>query len=68
MSEDQVEVSTRLRPGEWTEESLATLVADYQQDIAAMGALPEHILTHVERLENGAVNVKVAWDKPVGNG
>jgi len=64
MSNDDVEISTRLRPGEWSEESLAELVKDYQQKIAEMGAKVSEIKTHVEHTEAGGVKVRVMWDKP----
>lgn len=64
MSNDEVEISTRLRPGEWSEESLAMLVKEYEHKIAEMGAEPGAIKTHVEHTEAGGVKVRVVWDKP----
>ncbi|WP_104086229.1 hypothetical protein [Arthrobacter sp. GMC3] len=63
MSSDDVEISTRLRPGEWTEESLATLVQEYQHKIAEMGATPAEIKTHIEHTEAGGVKVRVEWER-----
>jgi hypothetical protein len=63
MSSEDVEISTRLRPGEWTEESLAVLVKEYEHKIAEMGAKPADIKTHIEHTEAGGVKLRVAWDK-----
>ena len=63
MSSEDVEISTRLRPGEWTEESLAVLVKEYEHKIAEMGAKPADIKTHIEHTETGGVKVRVVWDK-----
>ncbi|MCU1520851.1 MAG: hypothetical protein JWN19_1236, partial [Arthrobacter sp.] len=35
---EPVEISTRMRPGEWTEDSLSELVANYRQELLGMGA------------------------------
>lgn len=37
MSSDDVEISTWLRPGEWTQESLDELLREYQHKIAEDG-------------------------------
>ncbi len=60
---EPVEISTRMRPGEWSEETLAALVSGYQEKIMAMGALAEDIITTINRDHDGGVSVKVAWDK-----
>ncbi|WP_416404729.1 hypothetical protein [Arthrobacter sp. LFS091] len=61
--EEPVEISTRMRPGEWTEESLQAHIEDYRRQIRAMGAAEQQIVTNVERTENGAVRVVVSWDR-----
>jgi hypothetical protein len=42
---EPVEISTRMRPGEWTEASLEELVSTYQAKILAMGAAVSDVLT-----------------------
>ena len=59
---EPVEISTRFRPGEWTEESLAALTASYEEKIRAMGAESEEIATHIDRGANGSVALSVSWD------
>ena len=44
---EPVEISTRIRPGEWTEESLAELVITYRARIAEMGAPPTEMATDI---------------------
>jgi len=61
--EEPVEISTRMRPGEWTEESLAEHIENYKQRIRDMGARESQIVTNVERTETGAVRVAVSWDR-----
>jgi len=61
--EEPVEISTRMRPGEWTEESLQAHVEDYRRRIRNMGAKESQIVTNVERTETGAVRVVVSWDR-----
>lgn len=61
---EPVEISTRMRPGEWTEESLEALVASYRDRILAMGAAASEIVAEVERNDDGSVRVSVAWAKP----
>lgn len=61
--EEPVEISTRMRPGEWTEESLQEHVENYRQQIRAMGAPDSQIVTNVERTEQGAARVVVSWDR-----
>lgn len=61
--EEAVEISTRMRPGEWTEESLQAHIEDYRQQIRDMGAAESQIVTDVDRTEEGAVRVAVSWDR-----
>ncbi|MFF1830288.1 hypothetical protein [Paenarthrobacter sp. NPDC058040] len=60
---EPVEISTRMRPGEWTEESLLEHIEDYKQQIRDMGASESQIITEVERTEEGAAKVVVRWDR-----
>ncbi len=46
-----VEISTRMRHGEWTPESMAELTAGYQRKLMEMGAPAEHIVTEVDQHE-----------------
>ncbi|MFW0774775.1 hypothetical protein ACLRGI_16575 [Paenarthrobacter nitroguajacolicus] len=61
--EEPVEISTRMRPGEWTEESLLEHVEDYKQQIRDMGARESQIVVNVERTDQGAAHVVVSWDR-----
>ncbi len=67
MSANDVEISTKLRPGEWTEETLAVLIQGYRQKIADMGAKPGDIKTHIEHTSVGGVNVRVEWEREPQN-
>lgn len=70
MAEDNmepVEISTRFRPGEWTEASLAALTASYREKIMAMGAAPEELVTRIDRGTNGSLAVSVSWDPGAGH-
>lgn len=58
---EPVEISTRMQPGEWTEESLAELTASYQRKLAEMGAPAAEILTKVKHADDGSVRVHVSW-------
>jgi hypothetical protein len=60
---EPVEISTRMRPGDWTEESLQELVAKYQADLQQMGASPEAVVTDISRNDDGSVSVIVSWNK-----
>lgn len=60
---EPVEISTRMRPGEWTEASLEELVATYQSKILAMGAAVSEVVTEVVRNDDGSVAVAVSWNK-----
>lgn len=61
---EPVEISTRMRPGEWTEESLTALVASYRDELLGMGASASEIEIVTDRDEHGGVNVVATWIKP----
>lgn len=61
---EPVEISTRMRPGEWTEESLTALVASYREELLAMGASASEIEIVTDRDQNGGVSVVATWIKP----
>lgn len=63
MSENSepVEISTRMREGEWTQQSLAEIVASYQQKLQEMGAPEGQIQTRVTTPEDGSASVHVSW-------
>lgn len=65
---EPVEISTRMRPGEWTEASLEELVNSYRTRIVEMGASASDIVTDVERNDDGSVKVAVSWAKPANAG
>lgn len=71
---EPVEISTRIRPGEWTEASLEELVTTYRAKILAMGAAVPEVVTEVVRNDDGSVAVSVSWnrgdyaDEPAGGG
>lgn len=58
---EPVEISTRMRPGEWTQQTLTDLLAAYQQKIREMGAPEDQIETSVDTPKDGSVEVKVSW-------
>ena len=60
---EPVEISTRMRPGEWTESSLEELVTTYRAKLMGMGARVADIVMEVERNDDGSVRVFVAWRK-----
>lgn len=60
---EPVEISTRMRPGEWSETSLEQLVDTYRARIVEMGASPTDIHTDVQRNDDGSVKVVVSWIK-----
>lgn len=60
---EPVEISTRIRPGEWTESSLEELVTTYRAKLMGMGARVADIVTEVDRNDDGSVRVSVAWRK-----
>ncbi|HEU4667121.1 MAG TPA: hypothetical protein VFS79_05595 [Arthrobacter sp.] len=65
---EPVEISTRIRPGEWTEASLEELVGTYRNRIMEMGANMAEVRTDIERNDDGSVKVAVVWDKPANAG
>jgi hypothetical protein len=65
---EPVEISTRIRPGEWTEESLEGLVNTYRTRILEMGASAADIVTDIDRNDDGSVRVAVSWAKPANAG
>ncbi|CAN7212750.1 hypothetical protein LJR013_000681 [Pseudarthrobacter oxydans] len=65
---EPVEISTRIRPGEWTEESLEELVGTYRTRIMEMGANMAEVSTDIERNDDGSVRVAVVWNKPANAG
>ncbi|WP_243399898.1 hypothetical protein [Arthrobacter glacialis] len=60
---EPVEISTRIRPGEWTPESLSELVASYQHKLLEMGAPESEIRTELQQPEDGSASVRVSWDR-----
>jgi hypothetical protein len=58
---EPVEISTRMRPGEWTRETLTELVGAYQQKLKEMGAPDSEIETTVDTPEDGSAQVNVTW-------
>ena len=60
---EPVEISTRMRPGEWSEESLSALVAKYREDLLGMGATASEIEIETERDTHGGVRVVATWLK-----
>lgn len=65
---EPVEISTRIRPGEWTEESLEQLVGTYRERIMEMGANMAEVSTDIQRNDDGSVRVAVVWNKPADSG
>ena len=60
---EPVEISTRMRPGEWTESSLEELVTTYRARLLAMGAAVSEVVTEVLRNDDGSVAVTVSWNR-----
>lgn len=60
---EPVEISIRMRAGEWSEESLETLLGSYQEKLRQMGAADAEILSEVERRDDGSVAVNVSWQR-----
>lgn len=56
-----VEISTRMRAGEWTPDTLAELTASYQRKLHEMGASAEEVVTEVSQPEDGSAHVRVSW-------
>lgn len=65
---EPVEISTRMRPGEWTEESLVTMVDSYREELLRMGAAASEIDIVTDRDQNGGVSVVASWVKPADPG
>jgi hypothetical protein len=63
MAAGDVEISTLVPEGEWTQESLADLVRGYERKIAEMGARPGEIKSHVDHTARGGVKIRVVWEK-----
>lgn len=63
MAVGDVEISTLVPQGEWTDESLAVLVEGYGRKLTEMGALPDEIKAHVEHTSRGGVKIRVVWEK-----
>lgn len=61
---EPVEISTRIRPGEWTEESLTALTSAYREELMAMGASASEIEIVTDRDQNGGVSVVATWVRP----
>lgn len=61
---EPVEISTRMRPGEWNEASLEELVASYRARLLAMGAPASEVVAEVEKNDDGSVKVSVTWANP----
>ena len=61
---EPVEISTRMRPGEWTDATLAELVASYRARIVEMGASASEVVEEIEKNDDGSVKVNVSWVKP----
>ncbi|CAH0271698.1 MULTISPECIES: hypothetical protein [unclassified Arthrobacter] len=61
---EPVEISTRMRPGEWTEESLIALEASYREQLLRMGAAASEIDVVIDRDDGGGVSVVASWLKP----
>ena len=61
---EPVEISTRMRPGEWTEDSLVELVDTYRRRVEEMCAPAAEVATDIERNDDGSVKVVVSWPKP----
>lgn len=60
---EPVEISTRMRPGEWTERTLEALIAGYRDKLQAMGADPSEIDVVTDRDDRGGVSVVATWIK-----
>jgi len=60
---EPVEISTRIRPGEWTDESLSATVASYRNELLGMGAAAEEIEIVTDREADGSVRVVATWIK-----
>jgi hypothetical protein len=61
---EPVEISTRMRPGEWTEDTLEALIASYREKLERMGAAASEIDVVADRDDRGGVSVVATWLKP----
>ncbi|PYI65582.1 hypothetical protein CVV68_17845 [Arthrobacter livingstonensis] len=66
MAAGDVEISTLVPEGEWTDESLAVLVQGYERKIAEMGAEPGEIKSYIAPTDLGGVKIRVVWEKGGG--
>jgi hypothetical protein len=60
---EPVEISTRMRPGEWTRGTLTELVGSYQHKLWEMGAPEDEIETSVDTPDDGSAEVNVSWHR-----
>ncbi|MHA7268694.1 hypothetical protein [Arthrobacter sp. HLT1-20] len=60
---EPIEISTRIRPSEWTPESLSELIASYQHKLLEMGAPEGEIRTELHQPVDGSASVRVSWDR-----
>lgn len=60
---EPVEISTRMRPGEWSAESLSGLVSSYPHKLLKMGAPENEIATDIQQPDDGSASVRVSWNR-----
>ncbi|WP_211320853.1 hypothetical protein [Arthrobacter livingstonensis] len=60
---EPVEISTRLRPGEWTQQSLEEVTGSYQDKLRVMGSPEAEITTEVSRPNDGSAGVRFSWER-----
>lgn len=58
---EPVEISTRMREGEWSQATLTELVGSYEDKLREMGASPDEIETRIKERDDGSVDVNVCW-------
>lgn len=63
---EPVEMSTRIRPGEWSDDTLAEVVANFREELLQMGARSEAITVAIERDDHGGVSVVATWSRQPG--
>lgn len=63
---EPVEISIRVRPGEWTEDTLPSLVASFRDQLLRMGAPPEEVTVATDRDDRGGVSIVATWNRPAG--
>jgi hypothetical protein len=61
---EPVEISTRIRPGEWTEDTLPALAANFREELLRMGAPSGQITVETERDDRGGVSIRATWNRP----